>query len=534
LEHDVRHSGPANPPLPAAPIGRSVLSNCLAIVIARSFWAVSVLATMPAIVAGIGTEAFGIWESMLAIGATAAILQTVTGGTLLWQISHQVGENNLHQAKRLIRLGSTCTLLMFAIFVPLAWFSQDEVFQFLRVSPSQQASIGWIFPATVGLLAVGGFNQTLMSALAGLQRASTAAGIQVVGLIVAAGVTVLAIWSQLGFVALWLGSLSGFLVTFVALWIANWRAYGGISMLPVVPSRQELSVLAPFATLLLASNLTLLCRDHLDKIVLTVVDSARSTGYFAIAQRLTTIILQISVVVQIPLTASIGAHHARGDWKHIIRTYGLASHWLGFSACLGAIIICSLRTPLLVVWFGHDMAELHGYLATTIWGATVAVSLSAVGVALAKGIGRPGLETTYTMVTLILTLLSKPFLIWWLGSLGTVLSSAVAWGLGCLFFLVMIHREIELPRHLFRRDITVVAVAAVLCLSTWPVSSNLPAMQNRAVAAALLAAGIAILAPTYWLLLYACHAAPELHDWVNRLPNRSRRWIAIPSSRRAA
>jgi O-antigen/teichoic acid export membrane protein len=503
-----------------------VFSNCLAILIARSVWAISVFATLPVIVRGIGAESLGIWESILAVGATAAVLQTVTGGTLLWQMSHQVGADNVCQVKRLIRLGITSTLLMFLMFVPLTFVYREAVLDVLRVSPMMRDTAAWLLPATVGLLALGGFNQTLMSALAGLQRSGTAAGIQVAGLIVNSAANVVAIWCGVGIIAMWYGALAGFLVTFTSLVVANWRAYRGISLVPVLPSRRELAVLVPFASLLLVSNVTILCRDHLDKIILTVIDSASTTGYFAIAQRLTSIILHVSVVVQLPLTAAIGASHARGDWLRIERIYSQASHWSCVISCLAALIICSLRTPLLIAWFGHDIVDLHGYLAATIWGATVAISLASSGVALAKGVGRPGLETCYAVVTLLLTIASKPVLIYTLGPVGTVISSAVSWGMGSLLLLLIVHRETKLPNVLFRRNTTVVGLAALSSMALWNLSTKLPLVQHRGAATVVLLIGTGLVCLFYWALLQTFRVAPSLLELISRVGIHSAKFPA--------
>ena len=86
---------------------------------------------------------------------------------------------------------------------------------------------------------------------------------------------------------------------------------------------------------------------------------------------------------------------------------------------------------------------------------------------MAKGVGKPGLETTYTLLTLGLTLLTKPIFIGIFGIWGAVLSSAVSWSLGAWFSLYWLHRSLPLPKSTAWQTQGILCIAIIMAVFGW-------------------------------------------------------------------
>jgi O-antigen/teichoic acid export membrane protein len=206
------------------------------------------------------------------------------------------------------------------------------------------------------------------------------------------------------------------------------------------------------------------------------------------AQRLAALVMQVFAVVSTPLTAAVGALWAKGDWQGIRFLYERVGSWVAIVVGLAGFSLWTLRKALFVLWLGQDYPEAHPFLLLILFGVTSAIIFSGVGVALAKGIGQPGLETTYTLVTLILTVLSKPLLIYLFGPLGSVASSAACWCLGAVFLLLLVHRKLQLPARMIRRTSGIFAATIALSILGWKLGQLLAAPPGRLEAALALVA----------------------------------------------
>jgi O-antigen/teichoic acid export membrane protein len=273
-------------------------------------------------------------------------------------------------------------------------------------------------------------------------------------------------------------------------------------MWPLRPTRQELAATVPFAGLLLLSNLAFLFRDQTDKVLLASLVAPSEAAYFGMAQRLTAVVMQMCVVIFIPFTAAIGALAAHNDWPGIRQLYLQAASWMGTFAGLVAFLICVLRQPLFVLWIGESHPESFRYLPWLLIGTTSAIILAGIGVALAKGLGRPGLETTYSLLALVLVVLTKPALVAVVGPLGAVASSAGSWCIGAAVFLVLLHRAVDLSRETMVRTVRILLVTGLASGVGWWLGGRcFPVVSGRVHAAAILLLASLPLAAVYLALM---------------------------------
>jgi len=441
-------------------------------VVSRIAGILALVLSVPIIVAYLGPEGYGIWESMLAIAGMAMVFQMVFSGTILWRISISFGAQDPVETRRLVRIGVFATLMLTVVFVPLVHGFRDQILVGLQIPEQWVEDAKWILPSLVAVVLLGGINQTLLTVVTGYQRAGVAALIQALGLMANSLTAIAVLLLGGGLSALLLGYMAGFLVTLVVIYPIAISLCGPLSLLPTWPTKKEITILGPFAGLLLLSNLTFLFRDHTDKIVLASLASPTVTGYFGMAQRLSSLVLQVCTVSFVPFTAMVGALFAQGDWHSIQNLYSRLSAWMGALAGLAGFLVCVLHEPLFVLWLGKPQPEAYAFLALLLLGATSAIIFAGAGVALAKGIGRPGLETAYTLVTLSLIVVSKPVLIAAFGPMGSIASSTGSWSLGAIFFLLLLHRKVELPKKVIPQTLSIFFFTLFTSILGWWASAQ--------------------------------------------------------------
>ena len=171
---------------------------------------------------------------------------------------------------------------------------------------------------------------------------------------------------------------------------------------------------------------------------------------------------------------------------------------------LVGFLLVTLRTPIFVIWLGTDQPGAHGFLALLVFAATSAIMFAGAGVALAKGIGRPGLETAYALVTLTIVIVSKPILIRAIGPIGSVASSTLSWCIGAVVFLILLHRSVSLPKDTVTRTVGLFAVTLLLSIAGWWGTTNfLFAPSNRLEAGLVIVVMGAVLTTFYSAVLLA-------------------------------
>ncbi len=496
--------------MPANQLLRPLLKNSALMALSGVAGALVVVLSVPIIIARLGPDGYGVWECLLAVSSTAMIFQTAINGTLLWGMSVSCGADDKHESRRLVRLGTGVTLLLVVLCVPSLWVFRNSIVAGLSVPEQWIGEARWLLPQIVMVMLLGGVNQALLALIAGYQRAGLAALIQALGLIVTNGTIIGILLSGGGLNALLSGMLAGFGVTLLASYAVATSICGRIALWPAWPSPHEFTVLMPFAGLLLLSNLTLLLRDHADKLILASMGTVTEAGYFAIAQRFSLLIMQVGGTVCLPLTAAVGSLYAVQNWASIRELYTQVSTWLAAGVGLLAFFVCTMREPLFVLWLGEDHPQSHVYLVLLLLGVTSGLVFTGAGVALAKGIGRPGLETAYAVITLIFILITKPTLVAICGVEGCVLSSALSWCLGAICFVLILHSRINLPREILARSSGIFLVTIVLTTIAWKVTSNFSFSTTGRLEAALqlLIVGLP-LAITYVALLSLFRLIPS-------------------------
>ena len=80
----------------------SMLFNTVLLAISKTIGALSLLLLAPAVIGKLGVPAYGVWECVTAITGSIVLFQNVIFSTLIWRISHDFGQNNIVEIRKLI------------------------------------------------------------------------------------------------------------------------------------------------------------------------------------------------------------------------------------------------------------------------------------------------------------------------------------------------------------------------------------------------------------------------------------------------
>ena len=443
------------------------------------------LATVPFVIGKLTLIGYGSWEVLLSVSTITTIFQNALGGTLLWRVSSAYGANDEAEIRRLPGVGIAITLLVFAVTFTVVLACRHFLVLLFHIPPELRQSAELILPCIVGITLLGGINESLAAVLRGSQEAGYASVIQTLAGFVNAGVLVIGLARGAGLWSLLAGYGVAAVLTGIGYYLRASHLYGWLNIEPKLPTRQDVLTTRRYLGLLSIGSFSSLLRGETDKLVLACFASPAWVGVYAIAARMSSVVMESSNFFYNPTIAATGAMNGREDWQGVRSLYVTMAGVFPVAAGLVTVLVLSLYDRLSIVWLGRSVPGIAPILFLIITGNATAVILTGAGTSICKGLGKLEIETTYVVTGLILNIILTITLVLTVGAIGTVIASTVSWAIGAVLFIVLLHRQFDLPLKGTYRSVAallylaaVVAVARVLIPTYTAKPDRLPALLS--------------------------------------------------------
>jgi len=443
------------------------------------------LVTVPFVIKRLGLIGYGSWEVLLSVSTITTIFQNALGGTLLWRVSSAYGAGDMEEIRRLPGLGIAITLMVFVVTFPLVLAFRHPLVQLFHIPMELRASALVILPCIVGVTVLGGVNESLAAVLRGSQEAGYASVIQTLAGFTNAGVLLIGLAKGAGLWSLLAGYGVAALLTGIGYYLRASYLHGWFDIRPKMPRRQDVLAARRYLGLLSIGSFSSLLRGETDKLVLAGFASPAWVGIYAVAARMSSVVMESSNFFYNPTIAASGAMNGRGDWEGVKRLYVTMASVFPVAAGLVSVLVLSLYDRLTVLWLGRSVPGIAPILFLLVAGNAVAVILTGSGTSICKGLGKLEIETTYVVTGLILNIILTITLVLSVGAIGTVIASTVSWAIGAVLFIVLLHRHFDLPLLGTYRSVgallyvaALVAVARVLIPVYTAQPDRLPALLS--------------------------------------------------------
>lgn len=442
-------------------IERRLRTNSGLIMAARVVTAALSLATIPVVVSRLGVAAFGTWEALVALAGLTALFQAGISGTLLWRISEAHGRADAAEIRRLARVGFGLVWAVFLLIFPFAWMLREPAVRFLGVSGEIQPLAAQIFPIVAAMTLLNGLSETLEAVVSGSQRTGLVNVIGAVAHTLNYSAAIVMLVLGVGLWSLVIGQVIAFVARFSGAWWTSGASRGVVSLVPALPLRTDV-VMARYSGLLIFGAVTAALRDQTDKVVLASLASPTWVGYYGIAARLSALVMEIIRFVYLPILTAAGALHAMGDWEGVRQMYSRLMAVVSIVTGVIVVTVLGLSDYLMVLWIGRPVPEVTPLLWWLMAGSASAAMLTGPGTAICRGAGRPGIETTYLAVNLVLNLVLTISLVLLIGPIGTAIATGATWAVSSILFLFVLHARIDLPRDASNRAAMTAVLAAII------------------------------------------------------------------------
>lgn len=452
---------PGQPSKAHAPrsIGRRLAINSGTIAVCRLIQAVVAIVAVPVVIHKLGLAGYGVWETIVALSASATLLMGPLTGTLLWRASTAHGVEDQVAMSRTAGIGITisgillvCALPVFLVAHPLA--------RMVHVPTGLLREFFYVMPSILLLTVAGGFVDSFASIVDGNQRIAYTSIVRTIGQSVRYGFAILFLFLGWGLTSLLVGFLASVVVMITGMAILARRFCPLVRPTPMIPTRDELKSGGRYAALLVVGYISAALRDQTDKLAFAFFATSVWVGYYAIASRLAFLVMEISTFVYNPTIAAAGSMTSKGETERVAGLYKTLMSWVPLLSGMILVMVVGLHRPMMYLWLGRVIPQVVPLLLMLVMANALVVALTGPGTSLCRGIGRVEIETSYVVFNLILNAVFTVILIKLIGPFGSVIASVGSWTAGSVFFVWRLHRSVHLPVKATLRAVGIYCCAA--------------------------------------------------------------------------
>ena len=437
------------------------------------------LLAVPFMVSKLGIDGYGTWEAIMAISMICSIFQQSVIGTLLWKVSQAHGVSDHVTIKRMMRLGATAIILIAILITPIVWNLSTGLAHFFHVPKRFVPESITVIPFVVGATILFGLNDVMGTSISGSQRTGTVTIIQAISLVVNYLTAITCILQGFGLKGLMIGMMTGAIVSSFFYAYQSNKICHGLSLIPALPTLEELSQMIRYAGLLFIGFSSTALRDQTDKLVLARYATQTWVGNDGIAGRLAALVMETARFFYFPLLTAVGAMHAADNWEGVQRIYANMITLVGLIAGSVTIIVAGLHERVVMLWMGKPYPQTGIMILILLTGNAFAVILTGPGTAICRAIGKVWVETSYVIINLVGNILLTIALVSWLGPIGTVIASGSTWAVSAVAFTYFLGRVVDLPQAATSNARRFMALVVACSALTYYVSSVLPPSHNR-------------------------------------------------------
>ena len=436
-----------------------LIRNSALALICRFITAAAAYSLIPFIIRQVGVDGYGIWETIASIGMIMFLVQNVICTTLRWWMSQAYGRGDQETLSRAVGIGMMSVVTLLCVMSPVVWVIREPLTIAIKVPSAAAPEVSRLLAISVTLCLVEGINEVLGSLETASQRMGEALLFQTFARVINFVCVIGLLLAGYGLASMVAGQAIGGIVNGVFLVRAIRSQYPAIRLRPLLPTRAELSTLYRYAGFMAIGGMASLLREQTDKLILALCASPAWVGYYGIAIRLASLLLDVNRFFSMPFIAASGALHARGDWYGIVMVFRRVL--TGVAVCSGIIFIVVMGgyDRLIFFWLGRSVPQVTEILLLLVFGNCIAVILAGPQAAFCRGIGRPGIETVNTLFSLVFNLICTVLLVVLIGPMGTVYASAGSSVAGAIIFVWLFHRNLDVPVKLLVSAVGSFAVA---------------------------------------------------------------------------
>jgi O-antigen/teichoic acid export membrane protein len=400
------------------------------------------LAITPYLIRVLGLDQFGVWALVIALLATLTVLDGGVGASLVRFYAFHDARGDKASIGRLVA-GSMLLFLTFGALVSLVGLalapSVVHLLKIPRALEHEAVLVLRLFGPLVALALITNSATSLLqatsrfAALSAVTLGSSVVYVVAVVLLVggSSALPMLVAATALRYAVLLLGGLG------LAARAMSFRR----PLLPEAPVRREFR---RYAVRMQVSGITMVVNGEMDALVIGALLPVRNVGLYMVGYQAATALRSLPLYAFPPLHARMTGVFARAGLPGAVAEFdALQERWLPVVLGYGVVATSAIGFGV-EIWLGHGYGTSSLVAIVLMAGYTVHIAVTGMRTCFVRSVGRPGLETRYSLVAMALNLvLTVPCAVLF-GVVGVVAATATGIVAGSFYFARLCSRLADL------------------------------------------------------------------------------------------
>ena len=445
-----------------ASLSDKIIRNTVFNILGKSWGTLVSLALTPYIIHRIGLERFGIWAIAGMISGYFGLMDFSFGASFVKYISEHYAKKEFVKISEVVNTGTIFYFLLCAGTVGIFFLIIMPLVDFLRIPAGLRQESIFVFLLAVIIFSLVNIFSAFTAVSDGLQRMDVTNKIAIAVSVPNIAGTIFVIEKGYGLSGLmWNNLLVCLLGGLMAIFMSK-RLLPQLGFGPRYLSAGMFKKLLGFGFQVQVTRLAMIINNSVVKILTSHFLNIVIVGFYELGQKAVMFGRDASLLTVSGVLPAASEIHANNDSVRIHELYIRGSKYL-HGLVLPALALIYATAPLIIIsWINSEYAD-SILTIQTLAPAHMVNMLTAVGVLMCYGVGKPAIAAKSMVITAVLNVLLNTFLILKMGFLGALIGTSVALVLGSLFFIYNFNRYLKVSGKLFFEMTVLKPFAASLC-----------------------------------------------------------------------
>lgn len=418
----------------------------------------------PYIISRVGVQRFGIWSLVLALTGYFGMFDFGLGASVVKYISEYEAQEEHPTINSLVSTGFLFYLILALASTGVIWTFGDSILRLFRVPPETYSEAHFVLLVATAILALSSTFSVFQAVLNGLQRMD-------VTNLIAIATSVPSIIGTVAFLELGY-DLRGLvinraivlLLATTLLAVYTYKLLPQFRLSPRSLSLTSLRELLGYGVKVQITSLGALVNLQTNKILVGHFLGLGLVTFYELGFKVAYTLISLPMLLLsavIPAASELGAKRDKGRLRELYRR---GSKYLVLVAAPLAFFTISSARSIMLAWMGAGYERSVLVIQLLTLGFFINL-LTGVGTTMARGIGKPGYETKYTLLTMALSLSLGLALIVQMGFTGALIAALIASLVGSIYFMGLFHRYLREPLLEFAKETYLKPIIACLLAS---------------------------------------------------------------------
>ncbi len=431
-------------------IGKKIVRNTIFNSIGRIWLMLLSLLLVPYILHKLGVQVFAVWSLVFVVANYLGVLDFGIRTSFAKYIAEYHTKEDQGSINAVINCGIIFYLVFSLFIVALAFLLREPIISLLKIPSAVHDESIFAIMGMVLILSLNNTFSIFESVLVGLQRMDVQNKIMIFASIFNIAGTFFFLEKGLGIKGL---VLNYGIVSFVILVLNIYFSYRLLPQIQIGLSwmdKRIFKILFNYGIKMQVCNFAAIIYTQADKIILSHFLGLSYVTFYELGQKAANAVRMLPMLMLSALVPAVSELEASDNKEKLLELYERGSKYISLVAFPLIFLSIITASDLIHLWVGDKfaLAVMSFQILTIGYGINV---LTGMGTSMVRGIGKPEYETRYALLTLVIQIALSITLVQIIGYRGVLVSVLITSIVAALYFLLTLHRLLQLDFKAFAR-----------------------------------------------------------------------------------